>query len=175
MQFWTDHLKERARRWAESGQADIAPSWVRRQEDLYNTGAPSKQMQPPQPLPPQPLAGIQIQRAPGTGRRALKRKSVSGHEGPAEYRENPANWVDQKRMDGGYRFSVEGLEICYAWNRSQEGCGAACSNVPPRAHVCELCRDPHKAIRCTVHPNWSPPVAKGKGKKGGKKGQGGKY
>ena len=167
MQFWTDHLKERARRWAESGQADIAPSWVRRQADLYSTGAPHRQAQQSPPPPPQAPWGAQAQRPAGTGRRALKRKL---HEAAAS-----TNWTDVKRSDGGYRFSTEGVEICYAWNRGLEACGATCTQSPPRAHVCELCREGHKAIRCNAHPNWTPPVAKGKGKKGSKKGKSGKF
>ena len=169
MQFWTDHLKERARKWTESGQADAEPSWVRRQANLYQAAsqagqaAPVQQSTPFQSQPPPP-------KPPGSGRRAQKRKQWEMQDATVK-----GSWVDQRRPDGGFRYSAEGSEICYTWNRFCDGCGPTCTRNPPRAHVCELCRVPHKAIDCKANPNWTPPAPKGDGKKGSKKGKGGKY
>ena len=64
---------------------------------------------------------------------------------------------DERRSDGRYVKSEKNEEICFAWNRSKTGCGETeCHSHPKRAHVCEWCRGPHRAVTCK--PGWSPPV-----------------
>ena len=70
--------------------------------------------------------------------------------------------------DGRYSTTATGSQICFAWNRAQDGCAVKCGTN--RAHVCEFCLEPHRAIECTQNPGWKPPAkdagnpAKGAGK-----------
>jgi len=53
---------------------------------------------------------------------------------------------DAKDKEGRYFRSEEGKQICWEWNRNLRGCGAQCPG--DRAHVCEWCRDTHRAVSC---------------------------
>ena len=50
-----------------------------------------------------------------------------------------------RRKDGRY-LRTEGQELCFAWNRSKTGCSEVCEGIPARAHVCEWCLGPHRAV-----------------------------
>ena len=83
--------------------------------------------------------------AVGDDRKPLQRK-----------RPAPDTQTDYRRGDGRYTHSVDGVQICYKYNREAGGCSdAGCTAVPPRAHVCEFCRGQHRAITCK--PDWVPP------------------
>ena len=73
---------------------------------------------------------------------------------------------DPQTKDGRYLKSWNGKqEICFTWNRKPDGCDSkGCPQK--RAHVCEWCRKPHRAISCPEHPNWKPPQGKGQGGRG---------
>jgi hypothetical protein len=51
--------------------------------------------------------------------------------------------------DGRY-FKISGTEVCFAWNRSPDGCSDICPHA--RAHACEKCAGPHRSIGCKVKP-----------------------
>ena len=67
----------------------------------------------------------------------------------------------QKTADGRFRTTKQGMQLCYEFNRNDEGCRRECTQE--RAHVCEWCLSAHRAIQCPKHPGWVPPV-KGRGK-----------
>ena len=64
---------------------------------------------------------------------------------------------DARQTDGRYFKNQQGLQLCFVWNRSPDGCSDR-SCPAARAHACEWCRGNHRAIHCTVHPNWVPPA-----------------
>ena len=79
---------------------------------------------------------------------------------------------DPQRKDGRYFKSKAGINICYAWTRSADGCNdEKCEKG--FAHVCEWCRQPHKSINCPQNPGWTATEPKGKKDKGKGKGRGG--
>ena len=108
------------------------------------------------PPPPVQLQGAGRQEQP-----SKKRKKNTYASGAPKGQTNPAE--DAKRPDGRYYRDRHGAELCYTYNRSENGCSnGACTSQ--RSHACEWCRQPHRAIACPKHPGWTPPVAKGKGK-----------
>ena len=58
--------------------------------------------------------------------------------------------------DGRWRSDDKGREICWLWNRAEDGCSDICPNT--RSHVCEWCRSfKHKSVRCPQKPpGWVP-------------------
>ena len=48
------------------------------------------------------------------------------------------------KINGKYVRDVNLNQICYAWNRAATGCEEPCRNA--RAHVCEICRGPHRTV-----------------------------
>jgi hypothetical protein len=74
---------------------------------------------------------------------------------------------EPRRRDGRYLKSRAGIEICYEWGRSREGCSNDGQCPQRRAHVCEWCRQPHRAVDCPQVPGWAPgtePAGRGKGR-----------
>ena len=140
MQYWETDYKDQARLWMET-----------RRTPTYSTPA-------------------QIINPPGTGKRSLKRRAAELRDatGPPVVRARTTeNVQDERRADGRHYLDASGTELCFAWNRSVTGCAGICTSTPPRAHACEWCRAPHRAVACPTHPNWSPPPQekrKGKGK-----------
>lgn len=65
---------------------------------------------------------------------------------------------------GVHRFlkADDDRQICFSFNRSADGCAAECP--AGRAHICELCKQAHRAVHCPRHPGWKPPGGKGGGK-----------
>ena len=132
-------------------------------------------------MPPPPrYSGLPaVHNAPGDGKRAQNRAAAAakgqvnkaprgGGKGAAPAPPKQANGVNvnAQRADGRYLYSLEGLEICFAYSRSANGCTATCKGQPQRAHLCEWCRGSHRSIECPTHPGWQPPPAQGQG--GGK-------
>ena len=81
---------------------------------------------------------------------------------------------DPQRKDGRYFKSRFGVNICYAWSRSKDGCSnTKCERG--MAHVCEFCRQPHRTVDCPAVPGWDPTTkteknkGRGKGAKGPKR------
>jgi hypothetical protein len=81
-----------------------------------------------------------------------KGKSDKGSKGD----KNGKKDAPEKRGDGRFTKSVNGLQLCFSFNRIKGGCQASCTHN--RAHACEWCRQPHRAIDCPKHPNWVPPA-----------------
>ena len=183
MQFWKTELEDKARAWQRQGHAAARPSWVNRQEALYQPGGATAARSPGgngAQVGGQP----QVQNPPGTGRRAARkaaaetRRGSQGQPPPPPPVPNPewANgrpprrgqypeWANQRRPDGRYMYAEDGTEICYTYSRTADGCSTECTATPPRAHACEWCRGQHRSIRCPSHPNWvPPPKTKGKGR-----------
>ena len=171
MAYWEENFKERARKF-ERDRSGAGNQWVNRQALNFVPGFEGQSLgaQAALPPPPQPL--------PGQGKRALKRAAAVARGGGPQHRQPPPvrprteeavrpTWADTKRQDGRYLYDYGGVELCYSWNRTQDGCGESCTANPKRAHGCEWCRGQHRAIRCPKHPGWSPePKGKGKGKGG---------
>jgi hypothetical protein len=63
---------------------------------------------------------------------------------------------NEKRTDGRFTKSNNGVQLCFGFNRNKGGCSTPCPTE--RAHYCEWCRQPHRAIDCPKHPGWVPPV-----------------
>jgi hypothetical protein len=56
-----------------------------------------------------------------------------------------------KQPDGRFRVDTNGAEICWNWNKDQNGCAEICA--AGRAHVCEWCRSPkHRSFQCPQKP-----------------------
>ena len=68
---------------------------------------------------------------------------------------------NERRNDGRFIRSNNGSQLCFTFNRNKGGCSVPCPDE--RAHACEWCRQPHRAIDCPKHPNWVPPVAQKSG------------
>ena len=66
----------------------------------------------------------------------------------------------QRSADGRHRTTATGTQICFLCNHSPAGCEAECETT--RAHVCELCLEPHRSIECPQHQGGD----QGKGKHG---------
>ena len=189
MQYWEDRLKEKARKWQASPEAASRPSWVHRQAALFTPATPSAAtaVAGASVTVSQPVSGTQS--APGTGRRQRKRQwaAVMAHGGAASSQQphtsepravaprTQGTSTDARaladpglrRSDGRWTKDEDNVDICYAYNRNPDGCERQC---PRRmSHVCEWCRDRHRAIECPVHPNWMPPPTTGKG--GGRQGK----
>ena len=113
---------------------------------------------PPVTPPPPPVhqQGVGQQEPP-----SKKRKKNTYSSGAPKGQSNPS--ADAKRPDGRYYRDRHGTELCYTYNRSENGCSnGACASQ--RSHACEWCRQPHRAIACPKHQGWNPPPSKGKGK-----------
>ena len=81
--------------------------------------------------------------------------------------------VKEVRGDGRFLKSSDGMQICYLYSRSKDGCQAVCPEG--RAHCCEWCLGPHRTVMCPKHPGWTPPAPNApKTQKGGGKGRNGK-
>ena len=92
-------------------------------------------------------------RSPGA-RRGRRRGARAG---PAEPSRKSA--AERPGRAGG-----GGKQVCFAYNRSPDGCAAVCPN--DRSHVCEACAGAHRAVHCPKYPGWKAPAGKGAGKKG---------
>ena len=147
IQYWEAALKEKARRWMESGRSKTHPSWVNKHEAHL----------PPPPPTPGPKQDRKRKRATPPPQKQWQ--SDTGGKGGKPNDRDP----NAKRNDGRYFWTVDFVHLCFAYNRNENGCGRVCTAQPPRAHVCEWCRGAHRAIQCPVHPGWKPP-AKGKSK-----------
>jgi len=143
------------------------------QENLRDLAGPAR---PPAPRPPEGAAWAQgapvappgnpaggrgtSSRPGGLGQTSAKdtRKKKRGRDGAA--------FGGDRRADNRH-IRADGKEICFAWNRSAAGCAeGTCPSG--RAHVCEWCLGPHRAVdpACTRKPpGWQP--AKGAKKKEG--------
>ena len=55
---------------------------------------------------------------------------------------------DAKTGDGRFFWTTDGKQLCWDWNRTPSGCAEPCTHS--RAHVCEVCRGPHRAVQCRV-------------------------
>lgn len=127
---------------------------------------------------PDPFGGAQHTQAPyGLGKKAAKRAAAQAAAaqfvgkkpkgGGKQAKQPPSTDTPFRRIDGRYTTTVDGVDLCYTWNRNAGGCGQTCQGTPPRAHACEWCRGEHRAINCPSHPGWVPPPkgkSKGKGK-----------
>lgn len=81
---------------------------------------------------------------------------------------------EPRRRDGRYFKSREGVNIHYDWSRQEDGCTNDGPCPKGMAHVCEWCRQPHRAIHCPQVPGWTEDKSdRGKGKgKGGNRSRG---
>ena len=93
----------------------------------------------------------------------LKRKRQKGN-GKGGQDKGSSGKSNGQRNDGRFVKSADGVQICFAWSRSADGCAAEGPCPQGRAHICEFCRSSHRTVRCPSNPNWKPPPAKGKGK-----------
>ena len=62
-----------------------------------------------------------------------------------------------QRKDKRFVKNAAGVELCFRWNRSVDGCSANCD--AGRARQCEWCLGPHRATdpSCRKRPaGWSP-------------------
>jgi hypothetical protein len=137
-EFWDRELKEPAQNFSFS-RFERQPSVPK--PAAYNL-----------PAPPQPPQFVGRQAQPGK-----KRKKSGVLKGQA----NPSD--DARRPDGRYYRDRHGTELCYTYNRSENGCASG-TCPSQRSHACEWCRQPHRAIGCPKHPGWTPPTMKGGGK-----------
>jgi len=71
-------------------------------------------------------------------------------------KDNKKGTESERRGDGRFIRSSNGTQLCFTFNRQKGGCDASCPSN--RAHVCEWCRQPHRAIDCPKHPIWVPPA-----------------
>ena len=55
-----------------------------------------------------------------------------------------------RRHDGRHLRDASGTQLCFAWNRSSDGCAAVCPGS--RAHMCAWCLGSHRAVACPQHP-----------------------
>ena len=182
IEFWNERLTLPAQKWTEE-QGHALPSWVSRQEALFNPvsgggfrtqagGARGGMSASAAPVGAAALQSTQ-------GRRAAKRaRAASREEAPRggaqtqdvtnQVKALAPKWignvnVNARRGDGRFMFGENGVEICYNYSRNQ-GCDeGACPNK--RLHICEWCRGEHRSTECRTHPNWKPaPPQKGGGK-----------
>ena len=175
--FWENNFKEPARKWERDGGSKRQATWLDRLEDAPLSGAASSSN------------AAQMQNPAGQGKRALKRLAAQARDNGRKPTAPPPpqstnelaqrpNWADSQRPDGRYFYDVGGCEICFKFSRYANGCTTVCESRPARAHCCEWCRGPHRAIHCPIHPNWQPDQeprdGKGGGKGKGKKGKNGK-
>ena len=100
-------------------------------------------------------------RSKGGGKRNNKRKRDAEGSAPSWPADPPKGKAKGKGKKGGkdnakgsrgvegqFRTTRAGLEICWPWNRATDGCSATCPSG--RAHVCEWCRGAgHRGIECT--------------------------
>ena len=169
--YWDENFKEKARKF-ERDRATVGNQWIARQASNFLAGQEDGS-QAGVPPPPQTPAGW--------GKRALKRAraSAAATTGGAQQAQQPQQvrqrteeaqrpeWADKKRPDGRWLYDYNGVELCYGFGRTANGCGVTCTADPKRSHACEWCRGQHRSIRCPSKPNWTPPP-KGKGKGKGK-------
>ena len=114
----------------------------------------------------------------GGGESASRGRSRSERRAPrrpAPKRSSAPHTSARQRRDGRYLCNSSGVELCFAWGRSADGCSQSCRAQPKRAHQCEWCLGGHRSVdaACSVRPaGWTPESAdnsnssgsKGKGK-----------
>ena len=64
-----------------------------------------------------------------------------------------------RRGDRRHTTNSEGSQLCYSWNRTSQGCVSSGPCPNSRAHQCEWCLGPHRAIdsSCPKRPKgWEP-------------------
>ena len=54
-----------------------------------------------------------------------------------------------RRPNGRHLRDASGIQLCFARNRSSDGCAAVCPGS--RAHTCEWCLGSHRAVACPQH------------------------
>ena len=188
LQFWEQRLKEPARRLLySSAGASGSAFWVEAQAAAYHpvTGADLGAVG--RSLDDRKGGGGGGGGGGGTGRRARKRAAetprASGDGVQPSRPKLPTPLVrgrgkggaepdpNLKRPDGRYYMDSNGLELCYAWNRSPSGCSDSlgCRAAQKRVHACEWCREPHRAAKCPEHPGWTPPSPPTPGGGGGRR------
>ena len=52
--------------------------------------------------------------------------------------------LGSKGSDGKFSRDLAGVQICWSWARKAGGCSDPCP--AKRAHVCEICRGPHRSV-----------------------------
>ncbi|CAK0839052.1 unnamed protein product [Prorocentrum cordatum] len=162
MRFWEEHLKEPARRLLYSrANAGGSASWADARASVYHRVAGAS------PCAGAPAGGAggpgpPLDSGAGGGRRSKKRAAEAARAATdggqptrtrlpqplvrGRGRDGEAPDPNAKRADGRFYMDVNGLEWCYAWNRSATGCsdGAACRAAQKRVHACEWCRGTHR-------------------------------
>ncbi len=96
-----------------------------------------------------------------------RRRSRSRRRSPAGRTKRSAKKDNAKRSDKRHFTNSEGVQLCYAWNRQKDGCTSSGACSTDRAHQCEWCLGPHRAIdpACRTKPKgWTPPAPKRNGK-----------
>ena len=88
----------------------------------------------------------------GRPNRPEKAKKGAGQKGAGR-------GLNGKERRGDKRFvkNTKGVELCFIWNRAKDGCEAKCPR--DRAHQCEWCLGPHRAVdpACEKKPSgWTP-------------------
>eukprot|EP00971_Amphidinium_carterae_P200351 3976003-Amphidinium_carterae.1 len=58
---------------------------------------------------------------------------ASASKGASAKRKPQAGLKGDVRADGRH-IRHKGVEICFAWNRTRDGCASVCKTQPPRAH-----------------------------------------
>ena len=76
-------------------------------------------------------------------------------EAPSKSVDGPVD-PTHKGADGRHSTTATGSQTCFSWNRAKDGCSSVCSSN--RAHACECCLEPHRAIECPLNPGWKPPA-----------------
>ena len=77
-----------------------------------------------------------------------KGRGKSGKEKKADWQQYNNTGEAKQRGDGRYTKTRKGLDLCYAWNRSQSGCKDKGVCPDKRAHACEWCLGQHRAVNC---------------------------
>ena len=90
---------------------------------------------------------------------------------PPRVRSKEENSKRERDVRVGRAFKNRLIAAIELYEHSPTGCEAECATR--RAHVCELCLEPHRSSEFPQHPAWRPPVkgakGAGKGKHKGKK------
>ena len=55
--------------------------------------------------------------------------------------------VTRYRAQGSIMETKIGVQLCWAWNKSRDGCAEPCPHH--RSHLCKWYREPHRTIHCT--------------------------
>jgi hypothetical protein len=68
----------------------------------------------------------------------------------------PDGGKDGRKPDGLYFNDHHGNQLCFTWNRQENGCQKVCPNK--RTHACEYCRGAHRGINCKSAPGVAKKV-----------------